>query len=658
MPRLYLFLQSLALALFLTWPAPVTMYQALGSVDGDGIKHVWNLWWMRQEVLHGTWGLHTNWVGFPSGMDLYPIEPLNGIFAALLPVTPVALSNLLAIAHLTLLGVCAGWLGEVISFRMRGAMMAGALSQCSAFVAFTLHVGIGELREVWWLPLGFGCLLEAQRTRDWKWFGALGATLVGAMVSCFYLGFFLATGVLVHALVTFRRHRDLFPRYAATAIVSAGLVIAPFHAFSKTYDPDDDRDSLTFSEWVRTRPLETFENAAAEPQQLVEWRDGDRDHIDRQLNAYTGGRYLGWGTLALALLGTYAQPRRAGPWLAVAGAGVLLSLGTVVWLNGEIWKPWGSRIILPLAWVNHYLGYYADPINFPARFLALSAVALPAAAASASRWRWTLFLVPLACVDMVAHDLVPWPREMFALPDVQGLTADTSDAGVLNITPFLRLRAFDPSMLLANKDAEGRSRAIAAQIAMQRRFDIIPIERMDFWSPDGLLWALPLPLMRAVNHPGKASIDQYRRDLWLIRDRGFDKLLLTHGPGVSGLAEVINLLSNLCGEPEQSEVALVWTVPEVQATEEEGAAWRAEHEAAVDALGRPKMGAQYPEQDKAAQRGVSPPPPSQMAPATPPADAPGAAPVPGPPAPGTGAPPAPAPGTKVAPQGVLPPPGP
>lgn len=651
MLRFYLFVQSLALAIFLTWPAPVETYRALGSVDGDGIKHVWNLWWMRQEFLTGTLGLHTNWVGFPGGMELYPIEPLNGVFAALLPLNPVALSNVLAVIHLTLLGLCSGWLGELVSFRMRGALMSGALAQCSAFTAFTLHVGVGELRELWWLPLGFACLLEAQQSRHWKWFAALGAVLVSAMVSCFYIGFFLAIGVLVHALSTLRRHRDLFPKYAATAVVAALLTLAPFSFFAKTYDPDDDRASLTFAEWVRTRPLETFENAATEPAQLIQWRASERDKIDRQLRAYTGGRYLGVLTIGLALLGAYAQPRRSAPWLAVGATGIVLSFGTVLWVNGEIWRPGGGgRVVLPLAWVNHYLGYYAEPINFPARFLALAAVALPAAAASASRWRWTMIVVPLACLDMVSHDLVPWPREVFELPDVRGLTADGLDKGVLNVTPFQRLRSFDPSLLLANKDAEGRSRAIAAQIAMQRRFDIIPIERMDFWSPDGLLWALPLPLMRAVNHPGKASLDQYRRDLWLIRDRGFDKLLLTHGPGVSGLDAVINLLSDLCGEPEQSSVALVWTVPEIEATDDEGSTWRTEHQALVDALERPKMGAQYPEQDKASQRGVVPPPRSDS-PAAPQSSSPGPPPPGSPPpwVPSSGAPSPPASSTIPAP---------
>jgi len=606
-PRVYLLLQSIALAIVLTWPAPIALSsRALGSIDGDAIKHVWNLWWMHKEAWDGVSGLRTTWVGFPDGMDLYPIEPLNGLFAALLPIGPVALSNVLAIGNLALLGVCAGWLGELVSLRTRGAFVAAALAECSAFAGFTLHVGVGELRELWWLPLGFGCLLEAQRTGQVRWFVALGASLVGAVLSCFYLGFFLALGVLVHALLTLRRYRGLFLRYAATAVVAALLSIAPFRLFARTYDPQDNRSVQTFERWKAERPMETYRGSAVEPSQLLTWRN-QQGGEDRQVGAYGGGRYLGWVTVALAIAGAWVQPRRGGPWLGVAAVGVVFSLGTVLWEHGAIVQaPWGGRLVLPLAWVNAYLGYYEEPINFPARFLALVAVAaLPAAAASIGRWRWCWIPVVLACVDMVAHDLVPWPRATLALPDASALHADGGAGGVLNITPFGRLSGADPSRLLANKDAEGRSRAIAAQVAMDRRLDIVPIERLDFWAPAGLLWAFPLSITTSMNAGGQApTAEAFRRDLWLLRDRGFDKLLLTFGGGRETVSDIDRFFTALCGPPEAADVALVWTVPQVAATEAEGAAWRAEHAARVAALPVPRMGAQFP----GGEAVVAPPP--------------------------------------------------
>lgn len=282
------------------------------------------------------------------------------------------------------------------------------------------------------------------------------------------------------------------------------------------------------------------------------------------------------------------QPRRALPFIAIAAVGMLFSLGTVLWHQGEIVTMGGRRLILPLAWINAVLGYYAEPINFPSRFLALPAIALAVAAAPIARWRWSLVLTGLACLDMLLHDLVPWPRTVFALPNVEGLRAPPGEGGVLNVTPFVKPNGWGPQGILAGKDPEARSRAIATQLQIDRRFDIIPIERMDFWSPDGLMWAVPLPMMAALRTP-TTSFDS-RRDLWLLRDRGFELLLLTHVG--SGMEAQIAMLTQLCGVPAHGGVATLWSVPDVEAAEAEGALWRAAHEKDVAALPPLTMGAQ------------------------------------------------------------------
>ena len=98
MKRSLLPLQAAVLAVLFTWPLlPRFFEQAIGRDDTDTPKHLWTLWWMRQELLDGTPGYSTRWLNFPDGMLLHPIEPLNGLFAALLPLEPVPLSNLLAL---------------------------------------------------------------------------------------------------------------------------------------------------------------------------------------------------------------------------------------------------------------------------------------------------------------------------------------------------------------------------------------------------------------------------------------------------------------------------------------------------------------------------------------------------------------------------------
>lgn len=596
MRRLYTLLQSLALAVALSWPMAAHLSAAaVGSADADGLKHIWNLWWMHKETWDGTWGLVTTWVGFPHGTELYPIEPLNAPFAALWPGGPVPLSNLLALLHLTLTGWCACWLGWLLTRDDAASHAAGALAQSSAFAAYTLHVGVGELRQLWWLPLGFGCLVQAQRTGRWRWFAALGACLTFATLSCFYLGFFLALGVLVHALLTLREHADLFRRYALTAALATAAVVVPFRSFAHTYDPLDDRSLISFDAYVHTRERPTYERDAVQPSELLRWRDADRAGTPRQTLAYTGGRYLGALTVLLAVLGVAAAPRVGAPWMGVAASGAILSFGSVLWEGGRIVTVHGNRLVLPLGYLNQYLGYYAEAVNFPARFLGLTAVALAAAGAVAvARWRWTLALVPLACVDMVAHDLVPWPRATFTLPDARGFTPDGGAGGVLNVTPYLYLRKADATQLLAYKNPEGRAAAIAAQIALDRRFDIVPIERMDIWASAGLLWTLPLTTLQDIARSGASTAEAHRRDLWLLRDRGFDTLLLTYADRNTDVDRASAYLTSLCGPPRTARIGAAWTLPEVHATDAEAAEWREAHEAAVRLIRPPHLGVQFP----------------------------------------------------------------
>ena len=76
-----------ALAVVLTWPIVLNISgSALGSQHADGMKHLWTLWWMRSSIWdYGQFPFSTDLINYPTGMDLYPIEPLNGLVANMLP---------------------------------------------------------------------------------------------------------------------------------------------------------------------------------------------------------------------------------------------------------------------------------------------------------------------------------------------------------------------------------------------------------------------------------------------------------------------------------------------------------------------------------------------------------------------------------------------
>jgi hypothetical protein len=572
----------------------------VGSPEGDGVKHLWTLWWMRAEALGGTPGLLTTLVDYPVGMQIYPIEPLDGLLSLLVPLPPVPLSNVLALAHLVMLGLAAGWLGKLVSGRDRGALVAGALAQGSAFTAFTLHVGVGELRQVWWIPLGLAFLVKARETRNFRWFLALAGALAGATLSCFYHGFFLATAVSLYALATLRPNPRLLLGYVLAAGLSLLIVLPVIRTFSASYAPRETHDAATFSEWMHARyELDALQSAALDPVELFV----PRAHLaaDRQTLAYTGGRYLGWLTLALAVAGVAAAPKKALPWCGVAVGGIVLALGPVLWWNGHLVMLGGARITLPLATINRALGWFAEPMNFPARFVSVSMIALAVLASLATRWRGVVWLVPLAVAETTLGDLVPWPRATITLPDMSGLGTPALPAGaVADLTPFTRGPVPTGNGLgqspLSLVDPEGRGRAMAAQILLDRPFATVPIERIDHWGPEGLYWLAALPLSGALAG-GQVADEDLRASAWLLADAGFGAVMLTHHCGSLQPSAATQVLDRWFGPRQHAACATAWPVPaRTGATpdpEPDAARWKADQERRAAALAPPQMGPQF-----------------------------------------------------------------
>lgn len=553
-PRLRLLLLSLVGAFVVSWPMLLHPGgAAIGSPESDTIKHVWTLWWMKQQLFAGG-GLHTTLVNYPEGMSLYPIEPLNGLLTLLLPFGAVTNSNLLAFVHLVLTGLCAGWLGKLVTGTERGALVAAALLQGSAFVAFTLHVGVGELRQVWWLPLGLGCLLRAHETREWRWFLALAGALAGCVLSCFYHGLFLATAVAVYALVTLRPWWRLWAGYALAAGLSLALVIPVVQGFSGTFGKG--RPQEVFG--VHGEVLLDYRAEAAHLDDLVRWRSPSPEPEARQERAYAGGRYLGVLSLILAAAGVAAAPKRAYPWVAVALVGTVLALGSVLWWGDAKVRVGGHALQLPLAWLNDALTRHAEPINFPARFLALPSVALAVLGALATRWRWVVWFVPFALIDVAAHDLAVWPRRTVSVPDMAGIEDEALlRAGIDG--PLADLS------LAAESNEEARTLAVSAQLVTGRATQGVPLERLDAWAPEGNLWlrARPISAFGNLARPGVQlpSTEAVSLDLAALRERGFAGLLLTHRETrVDSRTEA--LFTQLCGPPLRAQHATVWKIPE------------------------------------------------------------------------------------------------
>ncbi|RME25337.1 MAG: hypothetical protein D6798_09215 [Deltaproteobacteria bacterium] len=586
----------LLLSLALTWPMALHPGRAaLGSEHADGMKHLWTLWYMRASV----WQEHalpgfTRLVNHPTGMVLYPIEPLHGAISALLPFADlVVLSNALVVANMVAVGLAGTLFGRALGGGWLGGILGGSLLVGSSIVAFFVHVGVGELWHLWWIPLGLTVLLRARATLRWRWFIALAACLAGATLTCFYHGFFLGMAVAVVALTTLwagRRTPGLLLRYAVAAALAVAVTVPAIRTFSASYKtPEPVRVGLwSYVTGQHGQPVTDPVSARLQPDQLV---FPARAATSRQQQGYVGGRYIGWVPLVMALIGVVRRPRRGLPLAAVAVLGGVLATGSYLVVAGQaVTMEGGIAVAMPLLWLNRALSYVAEPLNFPVRFLAMTAVALAGlvslsvAGLRGPRGRLAgaaaVVAVAVAIVQVARHSATPWPWQRFELRPVGDIGAMRSieDAAVVDLAMAWR------------SDPETRWNALLTQIAHGLPIQAVPVERVEYFAREGQMFVKSLDFVQALepafnNNTPRPPISP-DKDLALLRDAGFGWLIVSYRTGLAPIpAYVRRTLDEMCGPPTLTGPGIAaWRIPDVEVSEEQLAAWRAEHDAAIAEL--------------------------------------------------------------------------
>lgn len=339
------------LSLFFTYPL---VFRLTTHVPGDGIDDpalAWNLWWVRFSIIER----HANpfdcrWLFWPIGINLafYTLTVLNGLLSVPLQLVfeIVPASNALLLLSFTLSGYGAFLLARQVwaPRQKRGsnfwaaAWLAGLIYAFAANKLFYAALGQFNIASSQWIPF---CALYLWRT------GQPRGHLRDAVLAGLFLGLqawaeatfasFLLILIALYALWQAIEHPwrgwpAQFGRLACLVIVFAAT-IAPMLA---NMLPDLRVEGDFFTSGGGFADVFSADLAGYLVPPMHHPLLGQL--VNRMPFPHDKGQhvYLGYGVMALAVLGLWARPRRiAAFWGATALAFWLLTLGPTLRLMGQ-----------------------------------------------------------------------------------------------------------------------------------------------------------------------------------------------------------------------------------------------------------------------------------------------------------------------------------
>ena len=374
----------------------------------DGVYGAWGHWWRNLPQAAG--GV-SHWVNYPDGVRGTLLFPQGYLMST--PVYyllgPVAAHNLLAALYLLFVAAATGLLAARLARDPRAGMVAAlAVVAARPLVA---HVGVGNLEG---LGVGWAALL-VWLGLQWRGQGddsgaATGnsrlSLLVGltAGVSVVENPYCLPVTAVIALALAARRLRQpggVLQVALATASGAAPVLLWMWCMGGVVGGtPLDPREASVV--WGAKIMVHEHSTPVQAVQFVWPWPALIVEGITSSVFERGGGLFLGWGALAMALLG--ATLRRDSRWvLAAAGALAVLALGST---------PWGTSGPPGLFWlVDVVLAEVTRPLSQPFRYTAFTAVAVAvgaglgvAALAHRLRRPWAVF--PAACALICAEALL------------------------------------------------------------------------------------------------------------------------------------------------------------------------------------------------------------------------------------------------------------
>lgn len=322
--------------------------------------HLWLFWWMGKNIPGFKNFLHTDYLLYPQGYDIFDTfhNILNELITAPLHIVLAVPSVYLLTVLLSLAG--AGWLGYLLARRITGdwkaSLTAGLFYMFSPLIFSLIHNGESEMLTYWLIPLLGLCLFS----EGFWWRGVAGGAVLSliAVGSWYYFVVAVLFSVVFFVVRRLRRQRVLWSVVACFGICAGFVVPFAFGTSRHMHEPrlfESDMPSVEYFFFPQS------------PRRALYERPGEE--------AFTQLYYLGWVMIVCAILGALRERRRRGFWLAVLLLTFILSLGKEIRFRERAVRVAGRKLYLPAELLYRAFPYFRG-IHKPYRLSVMTSLSL------------------------------------------------------------------------------------------------------------------------------------------------------------------------------------------------------------------------------------------------------------------------------------------
>lgn len=336
------------ITVLITYPVAWRLSSAIAGVGGDGVAHLWSLWWsekamleLRTSVADLTYFYHPLGDHHPL-LSVTPVVPVTALPLSVL-FSPLVTYNLFFLLSFVLTAFTTYLLCYEVTRNRIAAFTGGVIF---GFAPTRSAHGLGHLAQIitYWFPLYALFVLRLMRRPSWKrgiWAGVLLG--ISALVNFVHTAYFVLPFTaywLLYFFVT-RRRQFLSAQFLKAAgvmlVVAAGLTLPFFMPLA--FDRLSGRLEGLYIESggviaFSTSPLSFVIPSPFHP--LVEELGARETFYNLLRRTYVENlAYVGVIPLALALWGSLKRRQTARLWLFWAIITAVLSLGPVLKWGGE-----------------------------------------------------------------------------------------------------------------------------------------------------------------------------------------------------------------------------------------------------------------------------------------------------------------------------------